>query len=106
MSVKNTCTFMRQGRLMPVLLGLLWSGALLPSFSFAGTIRDDRSDSSYLALANTSDYGAVGTLVNSWGYNGSATLIAPDWLLTAAHNLVAANSATFTINGSAYTSSQ
>jgi hypothetical protein len=48
----------------------------------------------------------VGTLVNSWGYNGSATLIAPDWLLTAAHNLVAANSATFTLNGAAYTSSQ
>jgi len=101
---------MLQGRLNPFrpsLPGLLLlSGACLVSSASAGTIRDDRPDSSYLALANTPAYAPVGTLVNSWGYNGSATLIAPDWLLTAAHNLVAANSATFTINGAAYNSSQ
>ena len=89
---------------LPGLLLLSWV-CLVPSM-LAGTIRDDRSDSSYLALANTPAYAPVGTLVNSWGYNGSATLIAPDWLLTAAHNLVAADSATFTINGAAYGSSQ
>jgi hypothetical protein len=99
---------MRQGRFTPVLLGfeLLFSWAFFPSPAWAGIIRDDRPDANYLALANTPAYAPVGTLVNSWGYNGSATLIAPDWLLTAAHNLIAANSATFTLNGVAYTSSQ
>jgi hypothetical protein len=71
-----------------------------------GTIRDDQPDSSYLTLGGAPEYAPVGSLVNSWGYNGSAVLIAPDWLLTAAHNLIAASSATFTIGGSSYTSSQ
>ena len=96
---------MDQGRLI-LLLGLVFSGASLPSSSWGGTIRDDQPDSSYLTLAGAPEYLPVGSLVNSWGFNGSATLIAPDWLLTAAHNLIAASSATFTINGAAYTSSQ
>ena len=33
----------------------------------------------------------------------TGTLIAPDWVLTAAHLLLAANSGTFTINGVDYT---
>jgi secreted trypsin-like serine protease len=48
----------------------------------------------------------VGLFVNSWGYTGSATLVAPDWVLTAAHTLSAANSATFTLNGTSYASSR
>jgi hypothetical protein len=68
--------------------------------------RDDVLDSSYLALGAEADYAAVGSFVNSWGYTGSGVLIAPDWVLTAAHNLVAATSATFTIDGVPYASSQ
>lgn len=70
------------------------------------TIRDDVPDSSYLSLGASTDYASVGQFVNSWGYTGSGTLIAPDWVLTAGHNLVAATSATFTIDGTAYYSSQ
>ena len=68
--------------------------------------RDDVLDSSYLALGADGDYAAVGSFLNSWCYTGSGVLIAPDWVLTAAHNLVAATSATFTLNGTPYTSDQ
>jgi len=48
----------------------------------------------------------VGKFVNSWGYNGSGVLIAPDWVLMTAHELLIASSGTFTINGSSYTSTE
>lgn len=87
-------------------LGTLASTILPTESARAATIRDDEPDSSYLALAASPDYAPVGTFVNSWGYTGCATLIAPDWVLTAAHVLTAASSGTFTINGTSYTSSQ
>jgi hypothetical protein len=77
---------------------------IFPLAVFSATIRDDVPDSDYVALGNTPAFDAVGTFVNSWGYTGCATLIAPDWILTAAHLLVAASSGTFTIDGTAYTS--
>lgn len=79
---------------------------IVPLSTAAITIRDDRLDGAYLDLAADPRYGCVGTFVNSWGYAGSATLIAPDWVLTRAHNLIAATSGTFTINGVAYASTQ
>jgi hypothetical protein len=88
------------------LLGILGSPFLHPTSTWGVTIRDDVPDSSYLTLAASPDYNPVGTFVNSWGYTGSATLIAPDWVLTAAHMLVAASSGTFTIDGSSYASTQ
>jgi hypothetical protein len=72
----------------------------------AATIRDDQPDASYLALANLPEYAAVGQFVNSWGYTGSGTLIAPDWVLTAAQVFTAASAGTFTINGTAYSTSR
>ncbi len=75
-----------------------------PLSSWSATIRDDVPDSDYLNLGANSAYAAVGLLVNSWGYTGCGTLIAPDWVLTAGHMLDAATSGTFTINGTAYTS--
>jgi len=87
-------------------LGTLASTILPTESARSATIRDDEPDSSYLALGASPDYAPVGTFVNSWGYTGCATLIAPDWVLTAAHVLTAATSGTFTIDGMSYTSSQ
>jgi Trypsin/PEP-CTERM motif len=97
---------MNQGKLsLVVSLGVLLADASFSSV-IGATIRDDTPDADYRALGGSPDYASVGKLVNSWGYNGSATLIAPDWILTAAHSLVAADSVTFTLNGVDYTSSQ
>ena len=84
----------------------LGAGLALAGSGSAATIRDDQPDSAYLALANSLEYSAVGSLVNDWGYTGSGTLIAPDWVLTSAHMFSAAKSATFTIDGTAYATSQ
>lgn len=71
----------------------------------AATIRDDVADAQYIALGQSPEYSSVGTFVNNQSFNGSAVLIAPDWVLTAAHLFRFASSGTFTINGSSYTSS-
>jgi hypothetical protein len=89
-----------------LLLGILASATLQSASIWGATIRDDQPDSNYLALAASPEYAPVGTFVNNWGYSGSATLIAPDWVLTAAHNLILASSGTFTIGVTSYTSTQ
>lgn len=61
------------------MLCLLWVG-----ISNAGVIRDDKDDSLYRALATNSAFNAVGDLTTS-SMRCSATLIAPGWVLTAAH---------------------
>src|SRR5664279_5041241 len=98
---------MRLGRVRFVaLLGIFASTILQPASIFGVTIRDDVPDANYLALAASPEYAPVGTFVNSWGYTGSGTLIAPDWVLLAAHELIAASSGTFTIDGTSYASTQ
>jgi hypothetical protein len=88
------------------LLGVLVSMTLHPISIWSSTIRDDVSDTNYVNLGASSAYDGVGLFVNSWGYTGCGILIAPDWVLTAAHNLTAASSGTFTIDGTAYTSTE
>lgn len=70
------------------------------------TIRHDQSDTDYLDLGLLPEYESVGSFVNSWGFSGSAILIAPDWVLTGAHVFTAADSGTFTLLGSSYDSTQ
>lgn len=89
-----------------VVLNALACVALLPNPVSGATIRDDQPAGGYLDLGANPAYASVGLFVNSWGYTGNATLIAPNWVLTAAHVLAAATAGTFTINGNAYLSSQ
>ncbi len=89
-----------------MLVGILVSIMLYPISACGSTIRDDEPDSSYVALGADLAFAAVGVFVNSWGYTGAGTLIAPDWVLTAGHMLDAATSGTFTIGGTSYTSTQ
>src|SRR6478609_8349818 len=94
------------GQNLITVLGAVIGVALFQNSGLASTIRHDQSDSDYLNLAAQIDYAPVGLFVNSWGYTGNATLIAQNWVLTAAHVLSAATGATFTINGNAYSSAQ
>jgi Trypsin/PEP-CTERM motif len=87
-----------------VLLGVLVSTTLNPTLTWSATIRDDVPDSSYLDLGANLAYAAVGIFVGNGGITGCGTLIAPDWVLTAAHLVNIANSGTFTINGTSYSS--
>lgn len=96
---------LRRGKIVWI-VGILSATTLLQTSTRGATIRDDQPASSYLDLANTPEYAPVGLFINSWGYTGCATLIAPEWVLTAAHSLTAASSGTFTINGNSYLSSQ
>jgi hypothetical protein len=83
-------------------------GLMLHSFSKIVRIFTCAAIGSTSAFAVTmrDEYASVGSFVNSWGYNGSAVLIAQDWILTAAHNFTAASSGSFTLNGVTYTATQ
>lgn len=78
-------------------------------WAHAGVVRDDRADSLYQSLAASSAYAGVGQFVgttSSYGFSASGTLIASDWVLTAAHVVDQATSLTFKIGGNSYAASQ
>lgn len=74
--------------------------------AYSGTIRDDRSDSLYLGLGAAPEYASVGRVdgaTRRYSFLASGTLIAPDWVLTAAHVVKDATSLNFTVGGTTYT---
>lgn len=75
----------------------------------AGVIRHDREQGSYLDLGARPEYAGVGKLGvdrnGMTGFIGSATLVAPEWVLTAAHVVDDATSVSFSVNGRDYAAS-
>lgn len=51
----------------------------------AGARRHDRSDARYLALGRDAAFSSVGAIRTAERHLGSVVLIAPEWVLTAAH---------------------
>src|SRR5277367_6335553 len=94
-----------KGRLV-VIIGMLVSTTLHPVSILGSTIRDDVPDSDYTDLGNSLAYAAVGTFVGNGGITGCGILIAPDWVLTAAHLVDIASSGTFTVDGTSYSSDE
>ncbi|NLF07355.1 MAG: trypsin-like serine protease [Pirellulaceae bacterium] len=88
-----------------VLLVALGLSAMLAGPAYSGTIRHDVYDSEYLALAASPAFDCVGRVdgtTSTSGFLASGTLIAPDWVLTAAHVVKGATSLDFTIGGVTY----
>jgi hypothetical protein len=78
----------------------------LPTLSQAGTIRDDRDPQLYLSLAAEPQFASVGRIDarNAGGsLIGSGTLIAPQFVLTAAHVVDHLSSLQFSLGGTSYT---
>ncbi|HVU26125.1 MAG TPA: trypsin-like serine protease [Verrucomicrobiae bacterium] len=77
---------------------------IFPAAVLGATIRDDTPDSDYVAFGNEPAFDSVGTFTAN--LTGCGTLIAPDWVLTAAHLILNASSGTFTLNGTSYSATQ
>ncbi|MFP6747535.1 MAG: trypsin-like serine protease [Alphaproteobacteria bacterium] len=72
----------------------------------AGVIRHDQLDSDYIALGAKSLYDSVGQVLftgtDGRSYAASATMIAPNWALTAAHVVDSTASLDFILGGQTY----
>ncbi len=85
--------------LLSAFMGLAMSNA------HAIVVRSNQSDTLYQNLGSKSVYASVGRLdgtTNRSGFLASGTLIAPDWVLTAAHVVDNAKTLSFTIGGETY----
>jgi Trypsin len=94
-------------RFFPIILLVLTFGH--PCLTLGGTIRHDKSDSSYRTLS--ASYASVGKL--NWtdggsSYLASGTLIAPNWVLTAGHctDGQAVSAMNFSLNQTTYAAAE
>jgi len=89
-----------------VLVGVLGSVMIGAPPAFAGVGRNDVPASQYLQLGSSTLYASVGRIAEATAngnYSGSGTLIAPNWVLTAAHMVDDATALTLTFGGVTYT---
>ncbi len=85
--------------------GLAVLAALFVRPAMAIVVQDDQNDLLYRALGSSSPFESVGRITgktSTAGFLASGTLVAPDWVLTAAHVVDNAKSLTFSIGGQIY----
>ena len=84
---------------------LLFAAGLSAGPALAIVVRDAQNDSLYRSLGSNTPYESVGRFVGTTNNNGflaSGTLVAPEWVLTAAHVVDGARTLSFTIGGQTY----
>jgi hypothetical protein len=93
--------------LLSLVVALVLAAGALPASAI--TIRADRPQKVYLDLGRQPEYASVGRIDETFGSSasfGSGTLIAPEWVLTAAHIADDATAISFTIGGARYDAAQ
>jgi len=88
-----------------MMVSLALVAGLVADPASAIVVRDEQNDSLYRSLGSSSPFESVGRFsgtTSKTGFLASGTLIAPEWVLTAAHVVDDAKSLTFSIGGQIY----
>jgi hypothetical protein len=93
----------RQAWIIAAILLLLVGLVAVPARAIV--VRDGQDDSLYRTLGSDTPYDSVGRFVGTTtnsGFLASGTLVAPEWVLTAAHVVDSAKTLSFSIGGQSY----